>query len=95
MHRGTELGGRMLGVRPECPAGGAGGARGAGAEGSPVASSAPAPHVTHSVQGGSPGQEYWSGLPLLSAGDLPNPGIELRSPVLQADSFPSELPGKS
>ena len=29
--------------------------------------------------------EYWSGLPCPSPGDLPNPGIELRSPVLQAD----------
>ena len=38
-------------------------------------------------------QEYWSGLPLPSPGDLPNPGIELRSPVLQADSLTSELPG--
>ena len=37
-------------------------------------------------------QEYWSGLPLSSPGDLPNPGIELRSPVLQADSLTSELP---
>ena len=39
-------------------------------------------------------QEYWSGLPFLSAGDLPNPGIEPRSPALQADSLPSEPPGK-
>ena len=38
-------------------------------------------------------QEYWSGLPLPSPGDLPNPGIKLGSPALQADSFPSELPG--
>ena len=30
-------------------------------------------------------QEYWSGLPFPSAGDLPDPGIELRSPALQAD----------
>ena len=35
-------------------------------------------------------QEYWSGLPFPSLGDLPNPGIELRSPALQADSLPSE-----
>ena len=89
-------------MRPECPDLQTSSQRaelelqgGAGAEGSPTASSVPTPHVTHSVQGGSPGQEYWSGLPLLSAGDLPNPGVELRSPVLQADSFPSELPGKS
>ena len=39
-------------------------------------------------------QEYWSGLPLPSPGDLPNPGIEPGSPTLQADTLPSELPGK-
>ena len=39
-------------------------------------------------------QEYWSGLPLPSPGDLPDPGIELRSPALQADSLPTELWGK-
>jgi len=39
-------------------------------------------------------QEHWSGLPLLSPGDLPDPGIELRSPALQADSLQSEPPGK-
>ena len=38
-------------------------------------------------------QEYWSGLPLPSPGDLPDPGIELRSPALQADSLPAELQG--
>ena len=31
-------------------------------------------------------QEYWSGLPFPSPGDLPDPGIEPRSPALQADS---------
>ena len=36
-------------------------------------------------------QEYWSGLPLSPPGDLPDPGIEPRSPTLQADSLPSEL----
>ena len=36
---------------------------------------------------GSPGQEYWSGLPLPSPGDLPDPGIKLRSLELQADSL--------
>ena len=36
-------------------------------------------------------QEYWSGLPFPSIGDLPNPEIEPRSPALQADSFPAEL----
>ena len=38
-------------------------------------------------------QEYWSGLPFSSPGDLPDPGIKLRSPALQADSLPPELPG--
>ena len=40
-------------------------------------------------------QEYWSGLPFPSPGDLPNPGIEPRSPTLQADALPSKPPGKS
>ena len=39
-------------------------------------------------------EEYWSGLPLPSPGDLPDPGIEPRSPALQADALPSEPPGK-
>ena len=39
-------------------------------------------------------QEYWSGLPFPSPGDLPNPGIEARSPALQADALSSEPPGK-
>jgi len=39
-------------------------------------------------------QEYWSGLLFPFSGDLPNPGIGLGSPVLQADSLPSEPPGK-
>ena len=39
-------------------------------------------------------QEYWSVLPFLSPGDLPNPGIELASPTLQAESLLSEPPGK-
>ena len=38
-------------------------------------------------------QEYWSGLPFPSPGNLPHPGIELTSPALQADSLLSELPG--
>ena len=38
-------------------------------------------------------QEYWSGLPFPSPGDLPDPGIEPISPTLQADSLPSEPPG--
>ena len=38
-------------------------------------------------------QEYWSGLPFPSPGHLPNPGIEPRSPALQADSLATELVG--
>ena len=38
-------------------------------------------------------QEYWSGLPCPSPGDLPNPRIEPQSLALQADSLPSELQG--
>ena len=38
-------------------------------------------------------QEYWSGLPFASPGDLPDPGIEPCYPILQADSLPSEPPG--
>ena len=40
-------------------------------------------------------QEYWSGLPFPSPGDLPDPGIEPVSPALQADALPSEPPRKS
>ena len=36
-------------------------------------------------------QEYWSGLPFPSPGDLPDPGIETMSLALQADSLPNEL----
>ena len=39
-------------------------------------------------------QEYWSGLPFPSPADLPDPGIEPRSPALQTDALPSEPPGK-
>ena len=39
-------------------------------------------------------QEYWSGLPFPSPGDLPDPGIEPRSPALQADALTSEPRGK-
>ena len=38
--------------------------------------------------------EHWSELPFPPPGDLPNPGMEPRSPALQADSFLPELPGK-
>ena len=40
-------------------------------------------------------EEYWSGLPFPSPGHLPNLGIEPGSPALQADSSPSESPGKA
>ena len=39
-------------------------------------------------------QEYWSGLPFPSPGDLPNPGIEPGSASLKVDSSPFESPGK-
>ena len=39
-------------------------------------------------------QENWSGLPFPSPGDLPDPGIEPRSPTFQADALTSEPPGK-
>ena len=39
-------------------------------------------------------QEYWRGLPFPSPGDLPHPEVEPMSPVLQADSLPSEPPEK-
>ena len=39
-------------------------------------------------------QEYWSGQPIPSPVDFPDPGIEPESPALQADSFPTELSGK-
>ena len=40
-------------------------------------------------------QEYWSGLPFPSPGDLPSPEMKPGSPALQADSSPSEPPGKA
>ena len=39
-------------------------------------------------------QEYWSGLPSPSPGDLPDPGFERRSPTLQANTLTSVPPGK-
>ena len=39
-------------------------------------------------------QEYWSGFPFPSPGDLPHPGIQPGSAALQADALPSEPPGK-
>ena len=38
-------------------------------------------------------QDYWRGLPFPPPGDLPDPGMEPKSPVLQADSLLSEPPG--
>ena len=43
---------------------------------------------------GFPRQEYWSGVPFPSPGDLSDPGIEPRSPTLQAEFLPAELRGK-
>ena len=43
------------------------------------------------VSMGFPRQEYWSGLPFPSPGDLPDPGIKPKSPALQADDLPTEL----
>ena len=42
---------------------------------------------------GFPRQDYWSGLPFPSPGDLPDPGVEPKSPTLQADSLPTETQG--
>ena len=39
-------------------------------------------------------QEYWSGWPIPSPADLPDPGVKLGSPALQVDSLPTKLPGK-
>jgi len=43
---------------------------------------------------GFPKQEYWSGLPFPSPGDLPDPGIEPRSPAWAGGFFTTEPPGK-
>ena len=43
---------------------------------------------------GFPGQEYWSGVPFLSPGDIPDPGIEPVSPALAGGFFTTELPEK-
>jgi len=44
---------------------------------------------------GFPRQEYWSGLPLPSPGDIPDPGIKLASPALAGRFFTAEPPEKS
>ena len=48
-----------------------------------------------SLSMGFPRQEYWSGLPFASPGDLPEPGIKLKSPELAGGFFTTESPGKS
>ena len=48
-----------------------------------------------SVHGLLQAKEYWSGLPFPTPGDLPNPGIEPRSPALTGGFFTTEPPGKS
>ena len=51
-------------------------------------------HYQASPSMGFSRQEYWSGLPFPSPGDLPDPGIEPGSPALEADALTSEPPGK-
>ena len=46
------------------------------------------------LQLGFPGQEYWSGLPFPSPGDLPGPVIKPVSPALEGRCFTAETPGK-
>ena len=58
-------------------------------QGLSVVSNSLQPHGLHPSMGFSR-QEYWSGLPFPSPGDLPNPGIEPGSPLLQAGALPSE-----
>ena len=43
---------------------------------------------------GFPREEYWSGLPFPSVGDLPDPGIKSTSPALAGRFFTAESPGK-
>ena len=52
--------------------------------------------ITHQapLSMGFPRQEYWNRLPFPSPGNLPDPGIEARSPALLANSLPSEPPRK-
>ena len=49
-------------------------------------------HLGYPLSTGYPRQEYWSGLPIPSPGDLSDPGTEPGSPALPADSLPIELP---
>ena len=57
-----------------------------------VVSDSATPWIIQSMEFSRP--EYWSGQPFPSAGDLPVPGIEPRSPALQADSLPAEPQAK-
>ena len=59
-----------------------------------VAYQAPPPTYQAPPSTGFSKREYWSGLPFPSPGDLPDPGIEPRSPALWADALTSEPPGK-
>ena len=47
-----------------------------------------------SLSMGFPRQEYWSGLPFPSPGDLPDPGVKLASPEWAGGFFTTESPGK-
>ena len=63
-----------------------------------VMSDSPQPHGLYNLPDscvqGILKEEYWSGFPFPSSGDLPDPGIKPGSLALQADSLPAELPGK-
>ena len=50
--------------------------------------------ASSSVHGNLQAREYWNGLPFSSPGDLPDLGIEPGSLALQANSLPTEPPGK-
>ena len=66
--------------------------KGGESTGHPVLSDSATPRAVQST--GFSWPEYWSAQPFPPPGDLPNPGIEPRSPTLQGDSLPSEPPGK-
>ena len=63
-----------------------------GSESHSVMSDSATPWTIQSMDFSRP--KYWSGWPLPSPGDLPNPGMEPRSPASQADSLPAGPPGK-
>ena len=70
---------------------------GCGSAGAVLSDSAAAWTAAHQAppSTGRSRQEYWSGLLFPSPGDLPDPGIEPRSPALRADALPSEPPGET